>query len=557
MPRHFKPHFQPDADSVTSVERSEGSGPGWKRPMPRVSSMLFELELEDQELGEEASPPLASRQLLQLLQPATPLEQQLGRAVHVAYESAATRRAQLSIDELTDQLRSQGYDVRIRTALGGGDNRECLRNLRHQFLTLNMAGPDGSMAECIIDPSFAEQWGIARPTPAYSRIVAALPQVYVGSSVEPLVFFLCGELAAAFKAEGAMLPPWRSADAMLSKWRPRRSVDCDMLLPPSAPSPSAFQAGASARRSMTLSRPAKAQRLNGNVSRPQRSPRSGSFGSGSGSPINSGSIAGSFNPAVGAMRQAFALTKSASNALSDAEAAEALADVDVPSDGDASDSSNDSDFSFHGRTPSVAALSSSWRASDCMPFQTLPTAAEAAAFGAVGQHVSGQPFGCRRASRDERVSGSDGSDTTAGPPPLHGSASHSHVQAAASRLMSAPPRLLQHDNVAFAASAPNPRSPAAAAAAAAAHFDPFAAFAASKPPLHVRNSSGGAACNGGSGSGLQNGPAASSRLPKSGLRFPSKADGALARKSGGRTVKLVPLFQAGGEALHASNSSQL
>lgn len=56
----------------------------------------------------------------------------------------------------------------------------------------------------------------------------------MGSAVEPLVDFLCSELAAAFRAEGAMLPPWRAADAMLSKWRPRRSVDCDMLSPPGA-----------------------------------------------------------------------------------------------------------------------------------------------------------------------------------------------------------------------------------------------------------------------------------------------------------------------------------
>ena len=39
-PQHL---FSPNADSVTSVERSDG--PGWKRPMPRVSSMLFDLEV--------------------------------------------------------------------------------------------------------------------------------------------------------------------------------------------------------------------------------------------------------------------------------------------------------------------------------------------------------------------------------------------------------------------------------------------------------------------------------------------------------------------------------
>lgn len=44
-------------------------------------------------------------------------------------------------------------------------------------VSLSPTGQDGVLVECIIDPSFAEQWGIARPTPAYARVVAALPQV--------------------------------------------------------------------------------------------------------------------------------------------------------------------------------------------------------------------------------------------------------------------------------------------------------------------------------------------------------------------------------------------
>ena len=67
---------------------------------------------------------------------------------------------------------------------------------------------------------------------ASNGLFVACAQVYVGAAIEPLVDFLCSELAAAFRAEGATLPPWRAADAMLSKWRPRRrSVDCDMLPP--------------------------------------------------------------------------------------------------------------------------------------------------------------------------------------------------------------------------------------------------------------------------------------------------------------------------------------
>ncbi len=86
----------------------------------------------------------------------------------------------------------------------------------------------------------------------------------MGSSVEPVVDYLCGELAKAFKAEGATLPPWRSSDAMLSKWRPRRSVDLDRLPPQPASAAavsSAFSGGGiNGRRSISV-RPAKTQRL--------------------------------------------------------------------------------------------------------------------------------------------------------------------------------------------------------------------------------------------------------------------------------------------------------
>ena len=84
--------------------------------------------------------------------------------------------------------------------------------------------------------------------------------------------YLCGELAKAFEAEGAMLPPWRAADAMLSKWRPRRSVDRDLVPPPPAGLvSSAFGVGPTARRSLN-GRPAKAQRLCSTGDRRHRPP---------------------------------------------------------------------------------------------------------------------------------------------------------------------------------------------------------------------------------------------------------------------------------------------
>lgn len=257
------------------------------------------------------------------------------------------------------------------------------------------------------------------------------PQVYVGSSVEPLVDFLCSELAAAFKAEGATLPPWRAADAMLSKWRPRRSVDCDMLAPPASaaaypmarsPFTSGF-AGAGARaachdggnllsRRSSSNRPSKSQR----ISSSGRGSLHGSAGAGGGSFL--GGAASSFRGGSSFLHggsflggRPLALEKSGSKALSDAEAEEAAAADALGGDADASDSSTDSEAAtlealercsggfgsinggagggggfgsiksggggrrLGGRKGSrgeLSTLSSSWRASDCMPFGDSP-----------------------------------------------------------------------------------------------------------------------------------------------------------------------------------------
>ena len=43
--------------------------------------------------------------------------------------------------------------------------------------------------------------------------------------ITALVTFLSAELTLAFKVNGAVLPPWRQAASMLTKWQPRRSMD--------------------------------------------------------------------------------------------------------------------------------------------------------------------------------------------------------------------------------------------------------------------------------------------------------------------------------------------
>ncbi len=72
-----------------------------------------------------------------------------------------------------------------------------------------------------------EQFIIAKTTARYASILAAIPQIFVGPEehLVLLVNFLCTEMNAAFRQLGSVLPPWRQASSMLSKWKPRKSVD--------------------------------------------------------------------------------------------------------------------------------------------------------------------------------------------------------------------------------------------------------------------------------------------------------------------------------------------
>ena len=171
------------------------------------------------------------------------------------------------VESLGRRLSRLGYRCTITNSLGGGDGQDCLKNLRHKFLTCTAPGtlrvhaaahspphtrcllrympahrthttcaaaaPGSSQArqQYVVDPVFKDQFEIAKPTPRYAALLASLPDDFVGpmEHVIPLVSFLCSEIAAAFQEEGTLLPPWRQASSMLSKWRPRRSSEENVM----------------------------------------------------------------------------------------------------------------------------------------------------------------------------------------------------------------------------------------------------------------------------------------------------------------------------------------
>lgn len=188
--------------------------------MIKVPSLIFTLEMEERQDSVDENVLDVIEQMERFLAPADASEQKLMDDVQKHGLTDPISAASV--------LTGLGYNVAVRTALGGGGGADCLRNLRHSFVSCTLPGTSpNSRRRYIVDPRFKEQFVIAKPTSRYATILQAVPNAYVGPEehLAPFVNFLCGELAAAFRTHGCVLPPWRQATSMLSKWKPRRSLD--------------------------------------------------------------------------------------------------------------------------------------------------------------------------------------------------------------------------------------------------------------------------------------------------------------------------------------------
>ena len=72
----------------------------------------------------------------------------------------------------------------------------------------------------VMEPDIKAHFVISRPTPAYARLVDALPSTFVGThqTLVRLVDFMCEQMNGSFRESGMSVPPWRKNKAILSKW---------------------------------------------------------------------------------------------------------------------------------------------------------------------------------------------------------------------------------------------------------------------------------------------------------------------------------------------------
>ncbi|KAK9817165.1 hypothetical protein WJX72_010578 [[Myrmecia] bisecta] len=188
--------LRPPFVSVQAPGRGAEGQDGVRKAIPKVPSLLFDLELEDTQAGKENHSDQGDVESVlldvrSLVDPWNHTEYNLQVHAKVARADLIMSGRGMEAADLAAKLRRLGHSVAVRTALGGGWGGACLRNLRHTFLTCTETDRSGRTTY-IIDPKFKEQFEIAHPTKRYMRILEALPEVYVGTEerVEELVELL-------------------------------------------------------------------------------------------------------------------------------------------------------------------------------------------------------------------------------------------------------------------------------------------------------------------------------------------------------------------------------
>lgn len=196
----------------------------------RTPSLQFAMEFDDDvQQGprmDAVKVKMAIEQMWRLMACSQADEREIQHIVSDARDRLQSRPEQWTCANLAKVLEGMGYDVCIRTALGGGEGVDCLRNLRHNFLVVRSPG-ESSGASYIVDIDFKAQFAVASPTTFYQALIENMDSEFIGTEdkLRKVIHMLCDEMATAFKEQEIGLPPWRQPASMLSKWCPRRSAD--------------------------------------------------------------------------------------------------------------------------------------------------------------------------------------------------------------------------------------------------------------------------------------------------------------------------------------------
>lgn len=169
------------------------------------------------------------QQLFRLCKPANDFETRLSTVLR----QLRNRIGAGDVELLATEMLARGYLVQVRVGSNQGkDARACLRKLTHKFLVcIGYQHDEPSLAGCgqhllpeplVLEPRFKEHFFIAHPTAGFEALVKVLPVCFVGTlgRLESVVSIMADEMLTCFKQQDRSIPPWRTQQALMSKWCP-------------------------------------------------------------------------------------------------------------------------------------------------------------------------------------------------------------------------------------------------------------------------------------------------------------------------------------------------
>jgi uncharacterized protein (TIGR01615 family) len=130
-------------------------------------------------------------------------------------------------DEVASQLAQAGFHCTIicesaQRAASSGPSMPFRPFLLVTAYTWGLVSSESVDVQAIVDFDFRSRFVVHAPSEWYQEHLAFLPDVFVGTAegLEDVVSRMARLIRSEFAAKDMSLPPWRSADALLSIWFP-------------------------------------------------------------------------------------------------------------------------------------------------------------------------------------------------------------------------------------------------------------------------------------------------------------------------------------------------
>ncbi|GIL79091.1 hypothetical protein Vretimale_13 [Volvox reticuliferus] len=96
-------------------------------------------------------------------------------------------------------------------------------------LATSAAAAAAPLEPFVVEPGLRDLFRLGMSTPQYDKVVARLPEVWVGprAALMELADLMCLVMEVHFRSQGLIVPPWRTRDAVMSRWDPKNQREVE------------------------------------------------------------------------------------------------------------------------------------------------------------------------------------------------------------------------------------------------------------------------------------------------------------------------------------------